>query len=191
MDASQLAEHLLESARLKERVARELSGEIRRAGEALVETLRGGGKILFFGNGGSAADAQHLAAELTGRFARERPPLSAVALSTDTSALTAIGNDYGFEHVFERQVRALGRAGDAAVGLSTSGKSPNVLRAMEAARELGLRTIALSGRDGGALAKLAEISIVIPSDSTARIQECHITIGHILCEYIDTALDIL
>jgi len=182
------ADRLIESAQLKERVARELAGEIRRAGEALVQVLRAGGKILFFGNGGSAADAQHLAAELTGHFAKERSPLAAVALSTDTSALTAIGNDYGFEHVFERQVRALGRKGDAAVALSTSGKSPNVLRAMEVARTLKLRTIALSGRDGGPLANLAEISIVIPSDSTARIQECHITIGHILCEYLDAEL---
>lgn len=154
----------------------------------MVKALRAGGKLIFFGNGGSAADAQHLAAELTGHFVRERAPLSAVALSTDTSALTAIGNDYGFEHVFERQIRALGRRGDLCIAISTSGNSPNVLRAVEAARELGIAVVGLTGRGGGSLARVSDIPIVIPSDSTARVQECHITIGHILCEYVDDVL---
>jgi phosphoheptose isomerase len=188
VNSAGIAERLRESADLKRRVAAELAGEIERAGEVMAASLRGGGKLLFCGNGGSAADAQHLAAEFLGHFERERAPISALALSTDSSTLTAIGNDYGFEQVFARQVRALGRPGDVLVAISTSGRSPNVLRAAEAAREIGLRTIALSGRDGGSLAGLAEIAIVIPSESTARIQECHITIGHILCEYVDEEL---
>jgi phosphoheptose isomerase len=188
VNSAGIAERLRESADLKRRVAAELADEIERAGEVMAASLRGGGKLLFCGNGGSAADAQHLAAEFLGHFVRERTPISALALSTDSSTLTAIGNDYGFEHVFARQIRALGRPGDVLVAISTSGRSPNVLRAAEAAREMGLRTIALSGRDGGSLAGLAEIAIVIPSESTARIQECHITIGHILCEYVDEEL---
>ena len=188
MIAESIAGRLIESGNLKHRVARECAGTIAEIGRSMVESIRSGGKVVFLGNGGSAADAQHLAAEFTGHFVRERAPVAAMALSTDTSALTAIGNDYGFEHVFERQIRALGRKGDVCVAISTSGNSPNVLRAAETAREIGMRVIALTGRDGGKLARLAEMALVIPSDSTARIQECHITIGHILCEYVDEEL---
>jgi D-sedoheptulose 7-phosphate isomerase len=179
---------LLESAALKERIARSLEGEIRKAGDLLVTALLAGKKLLLFGNGGSAADAQHIAAELVGRFVRERSPLPAIALTTDTSALTAIGNDYGFENVFERQIRALGQPGDVAIGISTSGRSANVVRAAEAARQAGIRTIALTGGDGGNLAPIVDVAIVVPSTTTARIQECHITIGHVLCEYVDGEL---
>jgi len=159
-----------------------------RAAVTIHECNRRGGKILLFGNGGSAADAQHIAAEFVGRFVRERRPLPAVALTTDTSVLTAIGNDYGFERVFARQVAALGRAGDVVVAISTSGASPNVLAGIDAARGAGLTTIALTGRDGGALAKRADLAIVVPSQSTARIQECHIAVGHVICEIVDSLL---
>jgi D-sedoheptulose 7-phosphate isomerase len=158
---------------------------IARAGEMAVETLRNGGKILLCGNGGSAADAQHIAAELTGRFLKERRGLPAVALTTDTSALTAIANDYGYERVFERQVEALATEGDLFVGISTSGNSPNVLRALERAKALGCRTLGLSGRDGGAMNELCDLNIVIPSDVTARIQEMHILVGHLICQIVD------
>ena len=188
MNQNGISGRLRESAALKETVANECAGSIESAGRALVGALRARGKLILFGNGGSAADAQHLAAEFTGHFVREREPVAAIALSTDTSALTAIGNDYGFEHVFERQIRALGRKGDVAVAISTSGNSPNVLRAVDAARSMGIAVIAFTGRDGGKLAAQADIAIVVPSESTARIQECHITIGHILCEYVDEEL---
>jgi phosphoheptose isomerase len=147
--------------------------------------LRGGGKLLIIGNGGSAADAQHIAAELVGRFRRDRGALAAIALTTDTSALTAIGNDFGFEQIFGRQVQALGRAGDIVLAISTSGHSKNVLAGVEMAKRLGLPTIGLTGGDGGELAKLVDYPIVIPSKSTPLIQECHITIGHLICEIID------
>jgi len=156
---------------------------------ACVKSLRGGGKLMFFGNGGSAADAQHIAAELVGRFMNERRPLPAIALTTDTSALTAIANDYGYDEVFARQVRALGRSGDVAIAISTSGKSPSVLRAVEAARSLGMRTIGLTGGDGGALAGLVEVSLrVSASTLSCRIQETHILIGHVLCELVESGL---
>jgi D-sedoheptulose 7-phosphate isomerase len=158
------------------------------AGVAVVlSTLHAGGKILIFGNGGSAADAQHIAAELTGRFRAERRPLPAVALTTDTSALTAIGNDYGYDEVFARQLEALARAGDVAIAISTSGKSPNVLRALERARAIGCRTIGLSGRGGGPMVHACDVAIVVPSHDTPRIQEMHVLIGHVLCEAIDEA----
>jgi D-sedoheptulose 7-phosphate isomerase len=150
--------------------------------------LRAGGKILLCGNGGSASDSQHIAAELVGRFVADRTPLPAIALSTDTSALTAIANDYGYREVFARQVQALGRAGDCLIGISTSGNSDNVLAAVRTAKALGIRTIGLTGRGGGALAQECEIALVVPSDVTARIQEAHIFIGHILCEQIETDL---
>lgn len=155
------------------------------AARAVADCLREGGKLLVFGNGGSAADAQHIAAEFVGRFERERRALPAIALTTDTSALTAIGNDYGFEQVFARQVRALGRAGDVAIAISTSGRSPNVLAAVEAARECGMRVVGLTGRDGGPLAAASDIAINIPSDNTARIQECHLMVEHIICETVE------
>ena len=147
--------------------------------------LQRGGKVLVFGNGGSAADAQHIAAEFVGRFCRDRAPLAAIALTTDTSALTAISNDYGFEQVFARQIRALGKPGDVALAISTSGNSPNIITAVEAACEIGLTTIGLTGGTGGKLATKVDTSILIPSTNVARIQECHITIGHLICELVE------
>jgi D-sedoheptulose 7-phosphate isomerase len=188
VNSADITRSLLESAALKGRVAQELGATIAQGGHLLVETVRAGGKLLFFGNGGSAADAQHLAAEFVGRYEKDRSPLAAIALTTDTSALTAIGNDYGFEQVFARQIRALGRRGDVAIAISTSGRSQNVILGIEAAREAGLATIALTGGDGGKLAPIVDIAIVVPSTTTARIQECHITIGHVLCEYVDREL---
>lgn len=160
-----------------------------RAGAAmLTASLRNGGKIMFCGNGGSAADSQHLAAELTGRFIADRRPLAALALSTDSSALTCIANDYAFDQVFARQVQALGRPGDSLVAISTSGNSANVLAAVAAAQALGLHTLGLLGRDGGRLRERCSISVVVPSESTARIQEAHILIGHTLCGLIEQSL---
>jgi D-sedoheptulose 7-phosphate isomerase len=161
------------------------------AAELATATLRDGRKLMFCGNGGSAADSQHLAAELTGRFIKDRKPLAALALTTDSSALTCIGNDYSFGHVFDRQVRGLGNAGDCLVGISTSGNSDNVIRAVLSAREMGIRTIGLLGRDGGKLSSMCEVSIIVPSTSTARIQEAHILIGHTLCGMIEQALGLV
>jgi D-sedoheptulose 7-phosphate isomerase len=164
------------------------AAEVARAAEVLIETARAGGKVLVFGNGGSAADAQHIAAELVNRLNYDRPPIAALALTTDTSILTSVANDASFAELFERQVRALGRAGDAVIAISTSGNSPNVLQAVRAARELGLKVIALAGRNGGALAPLGDVALVVETDSTQRVQETHITIAHILCELIEAAL---
>jgi D-sedoheptulose 7-phosphate isomerase len=171
-----------EGAALRMKVASECGRAIVEAASVVAECLQAGGKILFCGNGGSAADSQHLAAEFVGHFILDRRALPAIALTTDSSILTAVGNDYGFEQVFSRQIQALGRPGDVAVGISTSGQSPNVLAAMREARKLGLKTIGFSGKDGGALAKCVDIPIVVSSPNTARIQECHITIGHLICE---------
>ena len=156
--------------------------------DVMSAALRRGNKILFCGNGGSAADAQHLAGELVGRFMRERPAYPALALTVNSSSLTAIGNDYGFDCVFSRQVRAFGNSGDVLVAISSSGNSVNVNEAADAAREIGLHVIGLTGRDGGALKALCQHSIVIPADSTPRIQEMHITVGHILCGLVENAL---
>ncbi|MCC6159041.1 MAG: D-sedoheptulose 7-phosphate isomerase [Deltaproteobacteria bacterium] len=161
--------------------------DVVRVADLVVASLTSGGKVLLFGNGGSAADAQHLAAELTGRYLRERAPIAAIALTTDTSALTAIANDYGFERVFERQLRALGRAGDVAVGISTSGNSPNVIAAFEAARDIDMKTIGLSGRGGGRMAALCDMCFVVPSDETPIIQQAHITLGHLICGLVEQA----
>jgi phosphoheptose isomerase len=188
MDMQWIVQRLDESGELKRRLAAEQTKNIHRAGQTIAATLRSGGKVLLFGNGGSAADAQHIAAEFVGRFVRERHPLPAISLTTDTSALTAIGNDYGFEQIFARQVRALGRPGDVVVAISTSGRSPNVLAGVKAAREQGLLTIGLTGGHDSLLAGIVDVPIVVPSASTARIQECHITIGHILCEIAETLL---
>jgi phosphoheptose isomerase len=147
--------------------------------------FEGGGKLLVFGNGGSAADAQHLAAELVGRFQRERAAMPALALTTDTSVLTSVANDYGYARAFARQVEALGRPGDVAMGITTSGASPNVVAALEAAAARGLRTIALTGRDGGAAGKMAEVHVNVPSPSAARTQEVHRTIIHAICELVE------
>ena len=165
-----------------------LEGAVAEAAALMTQALEDGHKLMFCGNGGSAADSQHLAAELTGRFVRERRALAAMALTTDTSALTCIANDYDFDQVFERQVMALGRAGDCLVGISTSGKSPNLLRAFAAARTLGIRTIGLLGRDGGPLAALSDVPVIVPGQSTARIQEAHIFIGHSLCALVEEGL---
>ncbi len=152
------------------------------------ECLKNGKKILIFGNGGSAADAQHISAELTGRYKTERRGLASIALTTDTSALTAIGNDFGYERVFERQVEALANEGDLLIGISTSGNSENVLRALNLGREMGCKTIGLSGRDGGKMSEVCDLNIVIPSNDTPRIQEMHIMVGHIICQSIDDML---
>jgi D-sedoheptulose 7-phosphate isomerase len=168
-------------------VAGRMVPAVTEAAELVVTALRAGNKLMLCGNGGSAADAQHLAAELTGRYVRERQPLAAVALTTDTSALTAIANDYGYDQVFSRQVEALARPGDVLLAISTSGGSPSVLKAVERARALGCRTIGLTGRGGGSLAALVDVPLVVPVVETARIQEMHILIGHILCECVDEA----
>lgn len=165
-----------------------LADAVARSAALITAALGGGHKLLFCGNGGSAADAQHLAAEFTGRFLKERDPLPAIALHTNTSSLTAVGNDYGFDQVFAREVRAFGRPGDVLVGLSTSGNSANVLNAARVAKDQGVTVIALTGRGGGRLATEAHIALCVPSSSTPRIQEMHILIGHILCGLAEDAL---
>jgi len=193
-DASQEAQvlsHFADSARLKQDSAKVLAGPIARAIALMSNSLKAGGKILACGNGGSAADAQHFAAELVNRFERERPSLAGLALTTDSSALTSIGNDYGYERVFEKQLRALGRKGDVLLAISTSGNSPNVLAAMRAARELGLRMVALNGNSGGKMAGLMDdddIQICVPHTRTMRIQEVHQLALHCLCDGIDMQL---
>jgi D-sedoheptulose 7-phosphate isomerase len=157
------------------------------AAAAIVDAFGRGRTLLLFGNGGSAADAQHVAAELVGRFERERAALAAIALTTDTSILTSVGNDYGYDRVFARQIEALGRPGDVALGISTSGESPNVLAALEAARAAGLQTIALTGGDGGAVGRAAAIHVNVPSASTARVQEVHRTLLHVICDIVERA----
>jgi D-sedoheptulose 7-phosphate isomerase len=159
--------------------------KIEEACSIITDCIEKGNKVLLFGNGGSAADAQHIAAEFTGRFVKERRSLPAIALTTDTSAITAIGNDYGFDRIFERQVEGLANPGDVLIGISTSGNSPNVVKALEAGKNQGCKTIGLSGRDGGQMNICSDINIVVPSNITARIQEMHILIGHIICEAID------
>ena len=170
---------------LHERVAAADFAPVVEAANAIRASHRAGGKLLIFGNGGSAADAQHMAAELVNRLQRERAALAALALSTDTSILTSIANDYTFDRVFVRQIEALGRPGDVALGISTSGGSPSVVRALEAARSRGLKTIALTGRNGGGAAAAADIHVNVPSDSTARIQEVHRTLIHAVCELVE------
>lgn len=162
-----------------------LAPEVGRGAALLADSLQRGGKLMFCGNGGSAADSQHLASEFTGRFVDDRRPLAAIALNTDSSQMSCIGNDYGFDQVFERPLRGLGRAGDVLVAISTSGHSPNVLRAVQAARGLGIAVLGLLGRDGGAIAPLCDVAIVVPSTVTARIQEAHILIGHSLCAAVE------
>ncbi len=177
-----------ESISLKKRFVAAQGEAVVAAAQMLAGVFQAGGKVFLFGNGGSAADAQHLAAEFVNRFQVERPPLSALALTTDTSILTAVANDYDFLQVFAKQVRALGRPGDLALGLSTSGNSPNVVEGLKVARQLGLKTMALSGRDGGPVAQAAELALIVPSRNTPRIQEVHITIGHVLCDLVDFLL---
>ena len=167
---------------------RQLVEAIAVLGAALAGALRSGRKVFFFGNGGSAADAQHLAAELAGRYLRERSALPGLALTTNTSCLTAIANDYGYDFVFARQLQAIGSRGDVAVGISTSGNSPSVLRAVEAARGMGMITVGMTGAGGGKLKPLADYCLCVPSDRTPRIQEAHILVGHILCEIVEEEL---
>ena len=182
-----ISEILEESLRVK-RVSIQANAErIRQGAEVLAACLGAGHKILIFGNGGSAADAQHLAAEFVNRFRIERPPLAALALTTDTSVLTSIGNDYHFDEVFEKQVRALGVKDDVAWGISTSGNSPNVVNAVRSARARGLKTIGMTG-EGGQLAECADLVLTVESPVTARVQETHITMGHLLCELVDRIL---
>lgn len=181
-------EAVAEAQRLQDQVVAGQGEAVVAAARMLAAALKAGAKVLLFGNGGSAADAQHLAAEFVNRFQVERPPLAALALTTDTSVLTSIANDYDFAELFAKQVRALGRPGDVAVGISTSGGSENVVRGLKEARNLGLRTLALSGRDGGPVAAAAEMALVVPSGNTARIQEVHITLGHVLCDLVDFLL---
>jgi D-sedoheptulose 7-phosphate isomerase len=186
--ALKLVEHSLgEGAELRLKVARECGPAIVQAAGVVLQCLRSGGKLLLFGNGGSAADAQHLAAEFVGRFVKERRGLPAVALTTDSSIVTAIANDYGFDRIFSRQIEALGNPGDVAIGISSSGNSPNVIAAMKQAARQKLKTIGLSGRDGGALAHCADVALVVRCSNTARVQECQLTIGHLICELTENA----
>ena len=183
--------HFAESIRAKQEAEKVLVEPTAQAAELMLQCLINDGKILACGNGGSAADAQHFAAEMTGRFEKERMELAAIALTTDTSALTAIGNDYGFEHIFSKQVRALGRPGDVLLGISTSGNSGNVIEAIKAAHERDMRILAFTGRDGGKIAAMLkdnDILLNVPHPRTARIQENHIVLVHALCDCIDTVL---
>jgi D-sedoheptulose 7-phosphate isomerase len=188
---SRVAAHFAESANLKLSASELLAAPIARGGALLAESLRGGGKVMACGNGGSAADSQHFAAELVNRFERERPPLAGLALSTDTSTLTSIANDYSYLQVFSKQVRALGRRGDVLLAISTSGNSANVIEAIHACRELGVRVIALTGNGGGKMAatlRADDVHICVPHKVTARIQEVHLLVLHCLCDAIDFQL---
>lgn len=185
---SRIAAHIEQSIAAKRLVLERMVPEIERAAGIVIDALREGKKILFFGNGGSAGDAQHLAAEFVGRYERDRRPLAALALTTDTSILTSVSNDYSAELIFARQIEALGHAGDVAVAISTSGASLNVLRAVERAKSLGLKVVALTGHNGGELAPHADLALIVPSSSTSRIQESHIMIGHIICDLVDETL---
>ncbi|MBN2567922.1 MAG: D-sedoheptulose 7-phosphate isomerase [Deltaproteobacteria bacterium] len=177
-----------ESSRMKEVFINENLTKIVRVVDAIIETLKEAKKILLFGNGGSAADAQHLAAEFVNRFLIERPPLPAIALSTDTSVITSIANDYDYADIFAKQIRAIGQAGDIAWGISTSGSSPNVVKALETAKKMGLITIAFTGNDGGKMKPIADYTLNVSSQSVPRIQEVHITAGHAICEMVDYKL---
>ena len=159
--------------------------KIEEVAQMCVELYKGDKKTILAGNGGSAADAQHIAAELVGRYGFDRPSIPSLALTTDTSNLTAIGNDYGYDQVFSRQLEGMGQAGDIFIGISTSGNSVNIIKAFESAKKKGITTVALTGRDGGEMAKMADVALVVPSDSTPRIQESHILIGHIICDIIE------
>ena len=177
-----------ESCQVKEAFLNDNLGKLADVIDAVTAALKAGNKILIFGNGGSAADAQHIAAEFVNRFINERPPLPAIALTTDTSIITSIGNDYDFSEIFAKQIRALGQEGDIAWGISTSGNSQNVLKGLELAKKMGLVTVAFTGKDGGAIAALADYCLHVASKSTARIQEAHITASHAICELVDIRL---
>jgi D-sedoheptulose 7-phosphate isomerase len=188
VDAASVRAMLLESARVKQELADQAASAIARAAWLLIDAFRSGAKVLLFGNGGSAADAQHLAAEWTGRLRGERRALPALALTANTSELTALGNDYGFDRIFARLIEAHGNPGDVAMALSTSGNSANVLAGIAEARARGLGTIGLTGRRGGKLAPAVDVALLVPSDDTQRIQESHITIGHVLADLVEKAL---
>ncbi len=183
-----ITKHLKGHVKVLSRVCEEQADDIRRAADLIVDRLAGGGKLLVMGNGGSAADAQHFAAELVGRFRRHRRALPAIALTTDSSILTAVSNDYGFEAVFQRQVEALAQKGDVVCGISTSGNSPNVLLALEKARSIGCATLSLTGHGGGRIAGMTDQGIVVPAEEVPFIQEAHLTIIHILCGLIEDAM---
>jgi D-sedoheptulose 7-phosphate isomerase len=187
---TRVASSIEASIAIKQRLLanRETIARIARISKLLVDAMDQGSKLLIFGNGGSAADAQHIAAEFVGRFAFDRPALPALALSVNTSCVTAIGNDYGFDLVFSRQIEALGRTGDVAIGISTSGNSQNVLRGISTAQSMGLHTVALTGQSGGQLKNVADHCLCAPSNDTPRIQECHILIGHAIAELVEQAM---
>jgi D-sedoheptulose 7-phosphate isomerase len=187
-DHSRLADTVFAAAAALHERVRQNAGPTLVAAQAMADALKAGRKLLVFGNGGSAADAQHLSAELVGRFQKERAALPAIALTVDTSVMTSVANDYSYAQVFARQIEALGQPGDIAFGISTSGESPNVLLALQAARARGMTTIALTGRDGGALGRTAEIHVNVPDQSAARVQEVHRTILHVMCEVIESDL---
>lgn len=180
-----------EHAECMKKTQQNLQGAFEALLAASAETIRSGGKILFFGNGGSAADSQHLATELTVRYKKDRAPIAAIALTTDTSALSAIGNDFGFEHLFSRQVAALGRKGDLAIGISTSGNSGNVIKALEECRKMGIKTVGFTGETGGKMPALCDILLNVPCKTTARIQEMHIMLGQMLCGGLELELGLL
>jgi len=189
MDSKSAREHIERSVEVKLAFLAEGGDKlVERAAEIILQSLRGGGRLFLFGNGGSAADAQHIAGELVGRFEMEREALPVLALTTDTSILTAVGNDYGFDNVFERQVEAFVKSGDVVIAISTSGNSKNVVAAARKARESGAKVIGLTGGDGGELKTVADLCIVVPAAETCRIQECHITIGHALCSLIERGM---
>ncbi len=177
-----------ESCRVKEAFINDNLGRLVNIIEVLTGALKAGNNILIFGNGGSAADAQHIAAEFVNRFIIERPPLPAIALTTDTSVITSVGNDYDFSEIFAKQIRALGQPGDVAWGISTSGNSPNVIKGLEMAKKMGLLTLAFTGGDGGSIGQIADFLLNVSSNSTARIQETHITASHTICELVDMKL---
>ncbi|KAF0132874.1 MAG: D-sedoheptulose 7-phosphate isomerase [Candidatus Saganbacteria bacterium] len=179
---------LTESIEAKKEVLKTLVPKIEEAAKIIIKSIKQGGKVMFCGNGGSAADAQHLAAELIGRFKKERGSLSAIALSTDTSILTSLGNDYGFEIIFSRQIEGLGKKGDVLVGISTSGESANVFEAVKKAKSMEIKTIGLLGCLGGRISDAVDLAIIVPSKNTPRIQESHITIGHIICNLVEREL---
>jgi len=181
---SEFEEHIL----LAQRAATALEKDILQAADLCVEAIRRGNKIFFFGNGGSAADAEHLAAEFTGKYQMQRKGLPAISLTSDSAAITSIGNDFGFESVFSRQLEALAVKGDVCVGITTSGKSPNVTKALEKAKIMGCTTIGLTGKEGGDIVEFCNVAIIVPSDITSRIQEIHILAGHIICNLVETRL---
>jgi len=183
-----ITQELEESIQVKKKVKEKLVAKITKIAELIIETYNKGKKVVIFGNGGSAADAQHIACELVGRFKKERPALAAIALSTNTSNLTSIGNDYGYEMTFARQVEALVQKGDVVIGMSTSGNATNVLEGIKAARKRRAKTIGFTGKDGGKLKDVVDLCIIVPSYNTPRIQEVHITIGHIICGLVEREL---